>query len=197
MSTNSAVAPIAGAGNGHSGLQALTPEAQWSYADLKRVLTKQGLLKRQHRYYARELFVTFALSGLAIGLMVTLGQSWWQLGTAVLFAFVSLRWAYVGHDGGHRQIFARPLHNDALVIGSTSLWTGFSLSWWMDQHNRHHAFPNHDGRDPNATLGPFAFSPEQYQRKRGINRRIARLQAGLWLPLGREKRGRTELSPGT
>ena len=154
-----------------------------SYRELRRMVIAEGLLARQRRFYARQFVIALAYSGGAIALIVVVGDTWWQLLTALVMALGAMQWSFLGHDGGHRQIASSPRMNDRLTIAGSTLFTGFSLSWWMDSHNRHHAFPNDETLDPNADVGPFAFSREQLRRKTGLLRFLARYQGILWIPL--------------
>jgi fatty acid desaturase len=60
---------------------------------------------------------------------------------------------------------------------------GFSLSWWMDSHNRHHAWPNHEEKDPDIRIAPLAFSDRQVGAKSGVTRWFVRYQSFLVIPL--------------
>lgn len=142
-----------------------------------------GLLEKQRLFYARQFVIAVAYTGTALALIIVLGETWWQLLTAVLMALGAMQWSFWGHDGAHRQIAKSPIVNDWLTIGGSTLTTGFGLSWWMDSHNRHHAFPNHESLDPNADVAPFAFSRDQLRRKTGLMRFLARFQGILWIPL--------------
>ena len=154
-----------------------------SYVELRRLLAAEGLLEKQRAFYARQLVIALAYSGTAIALIVVLGETWWQLLTAALLALGGMQWAFWGHDGAHRQIARSPRINDLLTIGGATVFTGFGLSWWMDSHNRHHAFPNHETLDPNADVAPFAFSRDQLAKKEGVMRVLARFQGTVWIPL--------------
>lgn len=49
---------------------------------------------------------------------------------------------------------------------------------WVDTHNRHHANPNHEDRDPDIGDGVLAFATAQVAKRTGpVSRFIARRQA--------------------
>ena len=143
----------------------------------------EGLLEKQRRFYARQFAIALSWTGASVAMIVVFGDSWWLLATAVMMSVGGMQWAFLGHDAAHRQIAKTPRMNDYLAIGGSTLLTGFSLSWWMDSHNRHHAFPNHETLDPNADVAPFAFSRDQLRKKTGVMRVFARFQGILWIPL--------------
>jgi fatty acid desaturase len=97
-------------------------------------------------------------------------------------AFTQL--AFLGHDGGHRQVFADRRGNDLLVLISGNLLTGLSFGWWVDKHNKHHANPNKEGHDPDIGDGVLAFTTNQVARRTGrFGQAIIRGQAWLFFPL--------------
>ena len=115
---------------------------------------------------------------------VVLGDSWWQLVVAAFLAFVFTQIGFIGHDAGHRQIFRTRRANDlvGLLLGNLAL--GLSFGWWVDKHNRHHANPNTEDKDPDIDIGAVAFTAGQAVAKRGRTTRfIARHQRYLFVPL--------------
>ncbi|MER7442316.1 fatty acid desaturase family protein [Micromonospora avicenniae] len=153
------------------------------YADLSRLVRAAGLLGRRHGYYAVRIgLVVASLTGLCV-LFVRLGESWWQLGVAVALAVVFAQAGFIGHDAGHRQITRSRRVNDLIGIVHGNLLTGISYGWWVDKHNRHHAHPNTEGKDPDIGLEPLSFSAEQARRQRGLGALVVRYQAYLFFPL--------------
>jgi fatty acid desaturase len=66
--------------------------------------------------------IALVVGGVAL---VLLGDSWWQMLTAVFFAVVFTQFGFMGHDAGHRQIFESRLANDLLGYAHGAV-TGFS-----------------------------------------------------------------------
>lgn len=154
-----------------------------SYRELRGLIRQAGLLEKQPLFYAAHLSSTLALIAGTVVAIVMIGDSWWNLALALPLAIISSQLAFVGHDGGHRQIFRSIRKNDWVVIAMSGLFMGFSLSWWMESHNRHHAWPNHEEKDPDICVAPFAFSDRQLRGKRGLMRWVVRYQAFLAIPL--------------
>jgi fatty acid desaturase len=115
--------------------------------------------------------------------VVLLGDSWYQLLAAVYLAAIFGQLGFLGHEAGHRQIFRSRRANDAagLVIGD--LLIGLSYGWWTGKHSRHHAHPNHEGRDPDIGIPVIAFTAGQAAGRRGLRRLLARYQAYLFFPM--------------
>ncbi|MGW4681541.1 fatty acid desaturase family protein [Micromonospora taraxaci] len=153
------------------------------YADLSRLVRNAGLLDRRPRRYA--VRVTAVLGGLVLlgVLFVRLGPSWWQTVTAAGVAVLLAQLAFLGHDAGHRQIFRSRRANDVVGLVCANLVTGISFGWWVDKHNRHHAHPNTEGRDPDLMVAPLSFTAGQAAAQRGLRALFVRHQAALFFPL--------------
>ena len=140
------------------------------YTALSRSVTESGLLRRRYAYYWTRLAVApLALAALLVA-FVLIGETWWQLVTAVVMAVVLTQIAFLGHDAAHRQIFRSGRWNDwtTLVIGN--LMVGMSYGWWQHKHTRHHANPNKIDADPDIDLPVISFTPEQAARRRATRR---------------------------
>src|SRR5918994_6121844 len=75
------------------------------YAELKRLLTQQGLFAGQPVYYTCKVFQTLSFFALGLGILITTDLFWVQILNAAFFAFAFTQMAFIGHDAGHRQIF--------------------------------------------------------------------------------------------
>ncbi|MFJ5986190.1 fatty acid desaturase family protein [Lentzea sp. NPDC092896] len=152
------------------------------FARLTKELKAAGLLNRRRGYYVvRMALNALALAAIAVA-FVWVGDSWWQVITAVALAVASTQLAFIGHDAGHRQIFRSHRNNNVVGHLHGSL-TGISYQWWVAKHNRHHANPNHEDEDPDIEIHALAFSRAQAETKRGVYRWITRNQAFLFFPL--------------
>jgi fatty acid desaturase len=154
------------------------------FADLMRRVKAAGLLDRRPGYYWAKIAVTGGLFAAAWTVFVVVGDSWWQLAVAGLLAFVFTQLGFVGHDAGHRQIFRSKRANYLVGLLHGNLAIGLSYGWWVDKHNRHHAHPNTEDKDPDIDIGALAFTAGQAVGKRGgVTRLIARHQRYLFFPL--------------
>ena len=138
-----------------------SPARDGGYAGLAAIVRESGLLRRRYGYYWTKLILVPVVTAAAIAAFVVIGDTWWQVFTAVVFAFVFTQIAFLGHDAAHRQIFRSGRWNDwtCLIIGD--LFVGMSYGWWQHKHTRHHANPNQLGLDPDIELPVIAFTPEQ------------------------------------
>jgi fatty acid desaturase len=154
------------------------------YAELLRQVKAAGLLRRRYGYYLTRLALTGVLYGAAWAVFAVLGDSWWQLAVAAFAAVIFAQIGFLGHDAGHQQIFRRRWANDLTGLLLANLAIGLSYGWWVDKHNRHHAHPNDEERDPDIDIGALAFTDAQARAKRGpVTRFIARRQRYVFFPL--------------
>jgi fatty acid desaturase len=160
-----------------------SPSGGSEFAPLLRTVRGQGLLERRHDWYARVIAVNaLALAGVVM-CVVLAGDSWWTLLLAPLFAVLSARTAFIGHDAGHGQITADKGTGRLIGLIHGNLLLGMSYSWWNHKHNRHHANPNHIDKDPDVAADVLVFTGEQARDRTGFRRWLTRNQAWLFFPL--------------
>jgi fatty acid desaturase len=153
------------------------------YAELKRRIKEKGLLNRQQHYYFYKISGT--LAALIVGLVVlfTFKNIWVQVIDAVYLALVFAQIGFIGHDAGHRQIFAKAWKNELLGIIFGNLLVGMCNTWWVEKHNEHHSHPNEIDMDPDLNIPFLCFTAEDAREKRGLARFIMRYQAYLFFPM--------------
>ncbi|MEV8505025.1 acyl-CoA desaturase [Actinoplanes sp. NPDC051475] len=150
---------------------------------MSRQIKQAGLLDRRPGYYTVQIAFLLALVAAGITALVVLGDSWWQLLVAGYFAVLSTQLGFLGHDAGHRQIFRSARRNYLLGVLLANLGVGFSYGWWVDKHNRHHAHPNDEDKDPDIGAGALIFTERQAKASGPIARIFYRYQAWTFFPL--------------
>ncbi|MGH3382281.1 MAG: fatty acid desaturase family protein [Actinoallomurus sp.] len=155
------------------------------YAVLCRQIRSAGLLDRRPGYYTVKIAANTLMLVAGGTAFVLLGRSWYQLLVAAFLAFVFTQIAFVGHDAGHRQIAGSRRINDLLGVLHGNLLVGLSYGWWVAKHNRHHANPNHEERDPDLGTGSvLALTSGHARDRRGTpGRALVRVQAFLFFPM--------------
>jgi fatty acid desaturase len=154
------------------------------FTELANRIRASGLLRRRYGYYWAKLVLLPLLLVATIVAFIWIGDTWWQLFTAVVFAVVFTQIAFLGHDAAHRQIFVSGRWNDwtSLLVGD--LLIGMSYGWWQHKHTRHHANPNKIGTDPDIELPVITFTPAQAERRRNpVARWMMSHQGAFFLPL--------------
>src|ERR1041385_6243140 len=146
------------------------------FAHLSRLVKTTGLMDRRRVYYIWKILLMLALTAGGGAAFVLLRDSWWQLAVAVFFAIIFTQIGFLGHDAGHRQIFASHRANDLLGLACATIGVGLSYSWWVDKHVRHHAHPNDEDRDPDVGAGAFIFTAGQARAAGRTGRWLYRYQ---------------------
>jgi fatty acid desaturase len=154
------------------------------YATLCRTIRATGLLDRRLVWYSIRGLLTFGAFAAIWVAVVVIGDSWYTLVAAGVLGLASTHVAFLGHDAGHQQIFTSRRANDIVGRTAGNLLVGLSYGWWVDTHNRHHANPNHEGRDPDFSESVLTFTSAQAaERTDGLSGFFARHQAWLFFPL--------------
>lgn len=153
------------------------------YAALSRTVRSAGLLRRRPGWYRTKIAGNLCLMAAGWTAFALIGRSWWQLLTAVFLAVMFGQTGFIGHDAGHRQISGHRRTDDLLGRIHGNLLIGLSHGWWITKHNRHHAYPNEVGRDPDVAGNAIAFAPEHSRARRGAGIWLARWQAWLFFPM--------------
>ncbi|WP_369372693.1 fatty acid desaturase [Promicromonospora sp. Populi] len=153
------------------------------YFELVERATAAGLMGRRIGWYVGRTIAVAAGLAVAFTLLLTLGDTWWQLAVAVLFGVVFTQGAFLAHDGGHHQIFASGSRNDwfSRIIGN--LVVGLSIGWWTRKHNKHHGNPNVIGKDGDIETGALVFVPGDQIGRTGFMGWVTRRQGWLFFPM--------------
>ena len=154
-----------------------------AYADLSRQIKQAGLLERRPGYYAGKIALTLGMCAVGVVAFLLVGNSWWQIAVAAYFAVLSTQLGFAGHDAGHRQIFSSGRANYVAGVVLANIGVGFSYGWWVDKHNRHHAHPNDEDKDPDVGAGALVFTTGQARASGPVGRVIYRFQAWSFFPL--------------
>ncbi|MDQ1576553.1 MAG: hypothetical protein QOH55_1703 [Microbacteriaceae bacterium] len=154
------------------------------YVGLSRQIQDAGLMRRRYGYYWTKLCGAVALFAIAIAVFVWIGNTWWQMLTAVAFALILTQTAFLGHDAAHRQIFKSGKWNEWVSMVLADLMVGISYGWWQHKHTRHHGNPNKEGADPDIDFPPLALTPVQARSRRTeLTRWLTLHQGWLFFPM--------------
>jgi fatty acid desaturase len=154
------------------------------FGPLARKVRAAGLLERRRGYYAWAIGSNLAATAAVWVAIGWFSASWWVVLLAVPLALLTGRTGFLGHDAGHRQIAASHRVNRWLGLLLGNVMLGMGYGWWNHKHNRHHANPNHVGKDPDVGEGVLAWTQEQAARHNGRGARwFTRHQAKLFFPL--------------
>jgi fatty acid desaturase len=150
-----------------------------AYRELRIALGRAGLLRPDPGAYGR------IGAGCACLLLGTLALAAVGPHTAALavvcmlgLGFGLVQVALLGHDAGHRSVFARPGPNRWLGRLCWSLVLGVGFAAWRRDHNAHHGRPNDPAADPAIQAGGLLALHEAAARTRpGWSRYLGGAQA--------------------
>ena len=173
-------------------------EFEAAYRRLKGKLISDGMFNASLSYYAYKMVTQVALWSLGWWLACSAGGSWaLVMASALAYALFLQQSGWLAHDLLHHQVFRNRVLGHLFGILWGNVAQGFSISWWINKHNAHHAVPNlvesaadaADG-DPDIDTMPFlAWSRQMFRQReaqlRGsaIGRWMIRNQHLLYFPL--------------
>ena len=154
------------------------------FSSLMAQVKEAGLLARRPGWNTLR-FVLLGLSYVvAFAMLFLIGESWWQMATAVVFGILFTQTAYVAHDAAHRQIFTNGKVGEWVSTIVGNLFIGLSYGWWLKKHNAlHHANPNKAGVDGDIAPGALIFVAEDAQELTGVAKWFAARQGWFFFPL--------------
>jgi acyl-lipid Delta6-acetylenase / acyl-lipid (9-3)-desaturase len=138
-------------------------------------------------YYGYKVATQAALWALGWTLACAAGGSWsLVLASALAYSLFLQQSGWLAHDFLHHQVFKNRFLGHLAGIFWGNVAQGFSISWWLNKHNAHHAVPNlvesaadaADG-DPDIDTMPFlAWSRQMFRQREAQLRKSA---AGRWM----------------
>lgn len=130
------------------------------FREMRNKMVADGLFETSIAYYMWKTASTFGLYLAAGAVMSAYGNS--TVGYLAAATLLGLFWQQSGwlcHDFCHNQVFKNRLYNRYFGFLSGPIFQGFSVDWWKNKHNTHHAVPNEkDGDtpvDPDIDTLPF------------------------------------------
>ena len=157
-------------------------EAESIYAELRASVRDAGILDRSYAYYSVLSCAVFA-GFIGSFLLVYAADSALQVCLySAAFAFFSVQIAGLIHDAAHRAVFATPRANDIFGQFCAFFLAGCYNNWRIN-HNRHHAFPNQDAKDPDVEI-PFSFTADRFAKLSGLLGALKKYQRFTYYPFG-------------
>ncbi|CAL2070950.1 acyl-CoA desaturase [Streptomyces sp. TR1341] len=157
--------------------------ASATFAELLKRVKAEGLLDLDPRYYVGKLALNTALLAVGFVAFFELGNTWWQLLTAVWMGLCGGQSAFMWHDAGHKAMFRSKKAASAVGYVHANLVNGVSYGWWVNHHNRHHSNPNHLDMDPDIGRRTAIFDIKQYPTRKGTQKLVVRYQSVMFFVL--------------
>jgi cytochrome b involved in lipid metabolism len=147
------------------------------YRDLRAKLVMMGMFKSSKPFYAYKCSFNMCMWLTAVAMVYYSESMAMHIGSALLLGLFWQQCGWLAHDFLHHQVFKQRKYGDLVGIFWGDLMQGFSMQWWKNKHNGHHAVPNlhnssvesQDG-DPDIDTMPFGLEFEAGPEFQGIER---------------------------
>jgi fatty acid desaturase len=159
-----------------------TSKAPTDFALLSAEIKEANLLEKTERFYMKKFVqITFLVVAAWVG-TVFFAASPLVLVFAPIFGILAAQYGFLAHEAGHKQVFSSNKKNEWFALITADLFVGLSYGWWnKKKHNLHHANPNTVGKDPDIKLQALAFTKEDYDAKKGLEKILIKHQ-GKFFP---------------
>eukprot|EP01129_Flabellula_baltica_P002505 TRINITY_DN12319_c0_g1_i1.p1 TRINITY_DN12319_c0_g1~~TRINITY_DN12319_c0_g1_i1.p1 ORF type:complete len:467 (+),score=81.56 TRINITY_DN12319_c0_g1_i1:139-1401(+) len=129
---------------------------------LREKLKSEGWFENQYLWYTYKMGTTYLL--FLMGFIFPLYFNQWLLGAIALGVFYQQA-GWLGHDLCHHQVFKNRKVNNFFAYLTGNTLAGFSVNWWKDRHNTHHAITNVLESDPDIDNLPlFSWTEKELDR---------------------------------
>jgi len=143
---------------GHIGTYTKTTNQE---REFRKKLIADGWFKSSKLWYVYKTTETLGLSILG---MVLAAYGYWFIG-AILLGLGYQQQGWLSHDYCHQQVFKNRRINNFFAYCCGSVGSGYSVNWWKERHNTHHAITNVLDADPDIDNLPlFVWDKEDFSR---------------------------------
>ncbi|GAX27326.1 Delta8-fatty-acid desaturase [Fistulifera solaris] len=146
------------------------------YRDLRSKLILMGMFKSNGWFYVYKCVSNMMLWATAVAMVYYSESVAVHMASAVLLGLFFQQCGWLAHDFLHHQVFRQRKYGDLGGIYWGNLMQGYSVQWWKNKHNGHHAVPNlhnstalsQDGDPDIDTMPLLAWSLKQAQSYREL-----------------------------
>eukprot|EP00545_Synedropsis_sp_CCMP1620_P002700 CAMPEP_0119007058 /NCGR_PEP_ID=MMETSP1176-20130426/2739_1 /TAXON_ID=265551 /ORGANISM="Synedropsis recta cf, Strain CCMP1620" /LENGTH=484 /DNA_ID=CAMNT_0006959121 /DNA_START=12 /DNA_END=1466 /DNA_ORIENTATION=+ len=170
------------------------------YRDLRSKMVLMGLFKSNKMFYVYKWVSTMCLWAAAVAMVYFSDSTSVHVASALLMGLFFQQCGWLAHDFLHHQVFRHRKYGDLAGIFWGNVMEGYSVQWWKNKHNGHHAVPNlhstsavsQDGDPDIDTMPMLAWSLKQARSYRelandgkdsAVVRFFIRNQAALYFPI--------------
>lgn len=127
-----------------------------AFRDMRANMIRQGLFRSSKSFYAWKIVSLLGMY-MTVAAILLHGRDTWAatLAASCLLAACWQQSGWLAHDFLHHQVFKDRRLNNVFGYFMGNVLQGFSVDWWKNKHNKHHAVPNEctdnaDAVDPGA-----------------------------------------------
>jgi len=170
------------------------------YRDLRSKMVMMGLFKSNKLFYLYKCLSNMCMWAAAVAMVVYSDSTSMHVASALFMGLFFQQCGWLAHDFLHHQVFRMRKYGDLGGLFWGNLMQGYSVQWWKNKHNGHHAVPNlhstsavsQDGDPDIDTMPLLAWSLKQAQSYRELQadgkdsafvKFAIRNQAALYFPI--------------
>jgi len=136
------------------------PEVE-AFRKFRSTLEKDGWFESDKFWFAKKTTETL---GLSIFGLVLAAYGHWFIG-AIILGLGYQQQGWLSHDYCHQQVFQNRRINNFFAYVCGSVFSGYSVNWWKERHNTHHAITNVLDADPDLDNLPlFVWDEKEFPR---------------------------------
>lgn len=151
-------------------------EFEQGYRELRNQLIKMGMFDSSKLYYLYKCSFNIGMWATAVGMVAYSDSVIVHIASALLLGLFWQQCGWLAHDFLHHQVFQNRKYGDYAGLFWCNVMQGFSVGWWKNKHNGHHAVPNlhetstssQDGDPDIATMPLLAWSLKQARSYREL-----------------------------
>lgn len=148
------------------------------YRELRKKLIMMGFFKSNKMFYLWKCTSNMAMWAAACSMAYYSDSVLVHIASALLLGLFWQQCGWLAHDFLHHQVFKTRAYGDYAGLFWGNLMQGFSVQWWKNKHNGHHATPNlhntsvhtQDGDPDIDTMPLLAWSLKQAQSFREFSK---------------------------
>jgi len=147
------------------------------YRDLRKKLIMMGFFNSSKGFYLYKCLSNMAMWATSLLMVYYSDKMYVHILSALLMGMFWQQCGWLAHDFLHHQVFQKRKYGDMVGVYWGNLMQGYSMQWWKNKHNGHHAVPNlhnstaesQDGDPDIDTMPVLAWSLKQAQSFRELN----------------------------
>jgi len=128
-------------------------EFEKGYRDLRTQLIRGGMFKSSPWFYAYKCATNLTMWATAVAMVAFSDSTVVHIASALLLGLFWQQCGWLSHDFLHHQVFKKRVYGDMVGLFWGNLMQGFSVSWWKNKHNGHHAVTNLHSTSPESQDG--------------------------------------------
>eukprot|EP00741_Cyanophora_paradoxa_P005586 tig00000912_g5415.t1 len=125
------------------------------FRQMRKEMQRQGMFESNKLYYLWKLVSLYSIVAAAVYLLATSEGCLGRLAGSFLLGVFFQQSGWTAHDFLHHQVFKTRAINTWLGVIIGNVNQGFSVEWWKNKHNTHHAVPNMVDGDPDIDTLPL------------------------------------------